>query len=88
MISYIFLEYCIRQEAKFSHLIKLLLKKHLEKPSSKTYFPLGAISKTSFLTSITAVDTQQMSKINSRLVFKPRYRVDWWSDQKLLNQSA
>ena len=37
-------------------------KKHLEKPSSNTYFPVGTRSKTSFLTSATAVDTQQMSK--------------------------
>ena len=39
-------------------------KKHLEKPSSKT-FPVATRSKTSFLTSTTAVDTQQMSKIQS-----------------------
>ena len=54
------------------YLTKLLLKKHLEKPSSKTYFPVGTRSKTSFLTSTTAVDTQQMSKIQSRLVVKPK----------------
>ena len=35
-------------------------KKHLEKPSSKTYFPVGT---TSFLTNTAAVDTQKMSKI-------------------------
>ena len=66
-----FLEYCIRQETNFSHLIKLLLKKeHSEKPSFKTYFPVGTRSKTSFLTSTTALGSQQMSKIQSRLVAK------------------
>ena len=44
------------------------IKKHLEKPSPNTYFPVGTRGKTSFLT--TAVDTQQMSKIQSRLVVK------------------
>ena len=43
-----------------------------EKPSSKTYFPVGTRSKTSFLTSATAVDTQQMSKIQSGLMVKPK----------------
>ena len=66
-----FFEYCIRQETIFPHLIKLLLKKHLGKPSSKTS-PVGTRSKTSFLTSTTAVGTQQMSKIQSRLVVKPK----------------
>ena len=33
---------------------------------------MGTRSKTSFLTSTTAVDTQQMSKIQSRLVVKPK----------------
>ena len=47
------------------------IKKHLDKPSSKTYFPVGNRSKT-FLTSTTAVDTQQMSKIQSKLVVKPK----------------
>ena len=46
-------------------------KKNLEKPSSKT-FPVGTRSKTSFLTSTNAVDTQQMSKIQGRLVVKPK----------------
>ena len=60
-----------RQETIFPHLIKLLLKKHLGKPSSKT-LPMGTRRKTSFLTSATAVDTQQISKIQSRLVVKPK----------------
>ena len=60
-----------RQETIFPHLIKLLLKKDLGKPSSKT-FPMGTRRKTSFLTSATAVDTQQISKIQSRLVVKPK----------------
>ena len=68
-----FLEYCIRQETNFSHLIKLLLKKeHSEKPSFKTYFPVGTRSKTSFLTSTTALNTQQMSKMQGRLGVKPK----------------
>ena len=46
------------------------IKKHLEKPSSNTYFPVGTRSKTSFVKSGTAVDTQQMSEIQSRLVVK------------------
>ena len=33
---------------------------------------MGTRSKTLFLTSTTAVDTQQMSKIQSRLVVKPK----------------
>ena len=57
--------------AGWAHLIKLLLKKRLGKPSSKT-IPVGTRSKTSFLTSTTAVDTQRMSKIQSRLVAKPK----------------
>ena len=48
------------------------IKKRLEKPSSKTSFPVGARSKRSFLTSTTAVTTQQMSKVQSRLVVKPK----------------
>ena len=47
------------------------IKKHLEKPSSET-FPVGTRSKTSFLTSTTVVDTQQISKIQSRLIVKPK----------------
>ena len=43
----------------------------MEKPSSKT-FPVDTRFKTSFLTSTTAVDTQQMSEIQSRLVVKPK----------------
>ena len=46
--------------------IKLLLKKHFRKPSSKS-FPMGTRSKISFVTSTSAVDTQQISKIMSRL---------------------
>ena len=42
------------------------IKKHLEKPSSNTHFPVTARSKISLLTSTTAVDTQQMSEIQSR----------------------
>ena len=45
------------------------IKKHLEKGISKT-FPVGTKSKTSFLTSKTAVGTQQISKIQNRLVVK------------------
>ena len=45
------------------------IKKHLEIGSSKT-FPVGTKSKTSFLTSKTAVGTQQISKIQNRLVVK------------------
>ena len=48
----------------------LLKKEHSEKPSFKTYFPVGTRSKTSFLTSTTALGSQQMSKIQSRLVAK------------------
>ena len=69
-----FAEYFISQETIFPYLIKLLLKKLLEKPSSKS-FPMGTRSKTLFLTSATAVDTQQILKIQSRL----------WSNQKLFN---
>ena len=57
---------------KLFKLNQAFIKNHLEKPSSKTYFPVGTRSKTSFLTSTTAVDTQQMSKIQSRLVVKPK----------------
>ena len=35
-------------------------------------FLVSTSSKTSFLTSTTAVDTQQMSKIQSRLLVKPK----------------
>ena len=42
------------------------------KPSSKT-FSMGTRSKTSFLTSTTAVNTQLISKIQSRLVVKPKF---------------
>ena len=66
-----FFEYCIRQKKIFPHLIKLLLKKKLGKLSFK-FFPVGTRSKTSFLTSATAVDTQQMSMIQSRLDVKPK----------------
>ena len=61
----LFFEYWIRQERKF-------IQKKLEKPNSKTYFPVGTRSKTLFLASTTAVDTQQMSKMQSRLVVKPK----------------
>ena len=40
------------------------------RPNSKT-FPAGTVNKT-FLTSTTAMDTQQMSKIQSRLAIKPK----------------
>ena len=53
-----------------AELIKLLYKKHFGKPCFKT-FPVDARSKT-FLTSTTAVDIQQTSKIQSRLVVKPK----------------
>ena len=73
VISHIFCEYCIRQETIFPHLLMLLLKA-FGKPSSKT-FPAGTRSKTSFLTSTTAVDTQQMWKIQkqpSRSILRKR----------------
>ena len=41
------------------------------KPSSKI-FPVDTRNKTSFLTSTTAVDTQHMSRTQSRLVVKPK----------------
>ena len=47
------------------------IKKNLEKPSSKTFL-VDTRSKTSFLTSATVVDTQQMSKTQNRLVIKPK----------------
>ena len=53
-----------------STLNQTLIKKYLGKPSSKT-FPVGTRNRTSFLTSTTAVDTQQMSKIQTTLVVKP-----------------
>ena len=71
VIFHIFLSIALGRKQSFSHIIKILLKKHLEKPNSKT-FPVGTRSKTSFLTSTTAVDTQQMSKTQSRLVVKPK----------------
>ena len=51
-----------------------IIKEYFEKKSSKT-FPMDTRSKKSFLTSTTAVDTQQMSN----------YKVDCRSNQKLLN---
>ena len=69
VISHNFFEYCIRQEIIFPHLIKLVLLKTFGNPSSKT-FPVGNRSKT-FLTG-TTVYTQQMSKIRTRLVVKPK----------------
>ena len=65
-----FFDYCVRQGTIFSYLIKFLIKV-LKTPSSKT-FPVGTRSKTSFSTSSTAVDTQQMLKIQSRLVVKAK----------------
>ena len=50
------------------------IKEYFEKTSSKT-FHMDTRGKKSFLTSTTAVDTQQMSN----------YRVDCRSNQKLLN---
>ena len=47
------------------------IKKHLEKPFSKTFLR-GSRRKASFFTGTTAMDTQQMSKIESRLVVKPK----------------
>ena len=58
----------------FSTLNQAFIKKHLGKRSSKTV-PMGTRSKTLFLTSTTAVDTQQMSKMQSRR----------WLNQKLFN---
>ena len=52
-----------------STLNQAFIKKQSAKPSSKT-FPVGTMNKTSFLTSTTAVDTHQISKIQSRLVDK------------------
>ena len=66
-------------EKIFSYLIELLLKENSGKPSSKT-FPVGTTDNISFLTSTIVVVTQQMSKIQSRLVVKPK--------QKSFNQSA
>ena len=66
--SIFFFEYCIRQETIFPHLS--FYQKHLGKPSSKK-FPVSTRSKT-YLTGTTAVDTQQMSKIQSRLVAKTK----------------
>ena len=67
-----------RQETYLSTLNQAFIKKHSGKPSSKI-FSVGTRNKT-FLTSTTTVDTQQMSKIQSRLVVKPV--------QKSFNQSA
>ena len=67
VISYIF-EYWITEKTIFPYLIKLY-EKHLGKPSSKT-FSVGI--RNFILTSKTAVDTDQMSKIQSRLVAKPK----------------
>ena len=58
VIFHTFYEYCIRQETKVPHIIKILLKT-FGKGSYKT-FPVGTRSKTSFLTSTTAVDIQQI----------------------------
>ena len=66
----ILLEYYIIQETIFPHLINLLLKAFGE-ISSKT-FPADTTSKILFLTSATAVGIQQMSKIQCRLVVKPK----------------
>ena len=62
-----------------STLNQAFIKKHSGKPSFKT-FPVGIRNKTSFLTRTTAVDTQHMSKTQSRLVVKPV--------QKSFDQSA
>ena len=72
VISHIFFYYFIRQETIFPHLIKLLLKT-FGKLHPKA-FPVVTRSKT-FLTSATAVDTQQMWKIQkqpSRSVLRKR----------------
>ena len=70
-----FLEYWIRQEVSFSHLIKLLikLKKHLEKPNSKTW----------------ALEQNILNKYNCSGMEPSkcqRYIEDWWSNKQLLNQ--
>ena len=54
----------------FSTLNQAFIKKHLGKLSSKT-FPVGTRNKT-FLIGTTAMDIQPMSKIQSRLVVKPK----------------
>ena len=57
---------------KLFKLNQAFIKNHLEKPSSKTYFPVGTRSKTSHLTSTTVADTQQILKIQRRLVVTPK----------------
>ena len=56
----------MRKQCRDNKLLALdqaFIKKHLREPNSKTYFPVGTRSKTPFLTSAAAVDTQQMAKI-------------------------
>ena len=61
------------QETIFSHLIKLLLKNIWENQVLKLF--LWALGTTSFLTTTTAVNFQQMSKIQSRRLVKPKITI-------------
>ena len=56
---------------KFFTLNQAFISKKLGKPSCKT-FPMVTRSKTSFITSTTAVNTQQILKIQSKLFVKPK----------------
>ena len=74
---YIF-ECCFRQETDFSHLIKLLLKKISKNQVIKLIF-LWALEQNIFNKYIQLQWTPSKCQ---------RYRVDWCSNQKLLNQYA